>query len=162
MNPLDPARWPGDQDRSVTAPPLDGPVVVLASGTRRFLALATAVCSVVALVHQPLTGALASAHGAGVLGAAHAVLTWPWPLTQPILAGIAAFVLIAIGVQAHGWRQVTRPQRWYLLSFTVAAVLGAGPTVLIVTLTLLVFTLAIGIGLITFLGLLALLIVARR
>ena len=142
--------------------PLDPAGEVLGSGTRRFLALTTALSGIVALIHQPLTGALASTHGAGVLGAARAVLTWPWPLTQPILAGAATFVLMAIGIQAHGWRQVTRPQRWYLLGFTVTAVLGAGPMVLLVTLTLLVFALAIGIGLIIFLGLLALLIVARR
>jgi hypothetical protein len=89
------------------------------------------------------------------------VLTWPWPATQPILAGLGAFVLIAIGIHAHGWRQVNRRQWRYLMGFTVAAVLGASPMVLLVTLTFVVFALVIGIGLVTFLGLLALLIAAR-
>jgi hypothetical protein len=82
-------------------------------------------------------------------------------MTQPILAGTAAFVLIAIGIQAHGWRQVTRRQCWYLVGFTVAAIMGAGPMVLLLALTLAVIALAIGIGLVVFLCLLALLIVAR-
>jgi hypothetical protein len=153
---------------AVSAPGLSGlaraggyPAEVLNCGTRRFLGIATAVSGIVALTHQLLARALAGAHGAGALGAAHAVLSWPLPLAQPIVAGVAAFVLCVIGVQARGWRRVTPQQGWYLLVFTLAAVMGAGPMVLLCALAVAVFALTILMGLMIFLGLLALLIVRR-
>jgi len=89
------------------------------------------------------------------------VLTWPLPLTQPILAGVSAVVLCVVGLQTGGWRQVTRRQGRYLSGFTVAAVLGAGPMILVCALALVVFTLVIGIGLMIGIGLLAFVILKR-
>jgi hypothetical protein len=90
------------------------------------------------------------------------VLVWPIPLSQPVLAGIGGFVLAIVGVQSGGWRQVTRRQAWYLLAAAVAAILGAGPMVLVCVLTIVALALAIMIGLMIFFGLLVLLLVARR
>jgi hypothetical protein len=140
----------------------DNAVEALQYGTRRALGVATVVAGGVALTHQPLADALAASHGAGVLGAAHAVLVWPVPLSQPVLAGIGAFVLVITGVDSHGWRQITRRQRWYLLGSTTAAVLGAAPMALICVLTAVAIALSITIGLAIFFGVLVLLIAARR
>jgi hypothetical protein len=137
------------------------PVEAPSRGMRRLLGFTTIVSGVVALTHQLLTGALGAAHGTGVLGAAHALLTWPAPLAQPILAGIGALVLGVIGVDAHGWRRVNRRQAWYLLGFTVIAVLGAGPMVLLCVLTAAAVGLAIALGFMIFFALLALLLAAR-
>ena len=76
--------------------------------TRWVLGIITAVAGIVALTHQSLTAALASAHRDSALKAAHAMLTWPLPMTQPILAGIGAFVLLGLAVQTNGWRQAYR------------------------------------------------------
>lgn len=130
-------------------------------GTRRALWIVTVVASVVALGHQSLAGALAASNGHGVLGAAYHVLTWPVPLAQPALAAVGAFVLSLVGVQTHGWRQVTRRQYQCLLPCTVVAVLGAGPTVLLCVVTVAVVALAVMVGLMIFFYLLVLLIVAR-
>jgi hypothetical protein len=130
--------------------------------TRRALATATIVAGTVALAHQPLAAALAASHVAGALGAAHEVLTWPVPLTQPVLAGVGAAVLSIIGVQSRGWRQVTRRQCWFLLASTVIAVLGAAPMILVCVLTVAVIALAIMSALLIFFGLLVLLLVGRR
>ncbi len=125
------------------------------------LGFTTTASGAVALTHQLLTTALAAAHGTGVLGAAHALLIWPLPLAQPILAGIGAFVLGVIGLDAHGWRRVSRRQGWYLLAFTVAAVIGAGPMVLVCVLFGAAIVLAIALGVMIFLGLIALLLAMR-
>ena len=115
----------------------------------------TAVAGIVALTHQSLTAALASAHRDYALKVAHAMLTWPLLMTQPILAGLAAFVLLGLAVQTNGWRRVSAPQGRLLLCFTVTAVLGAGPMVLFCALTVailvLVITLVLTISLIVFL-----------
>ncbi|HXZ71021.1 MAG TPA: hypothetical protein VEH31_09160 [Streptosporangiaceae bacterium] len=100
---------------------------VLGMRTRWLLGIITAVAGIVALTHQSLTVALASAHRDSALKAAHAMLIWPLPMTQPILAGVAAFVLLGIAVQTNGWRQVTARQSRLVLGFAVAAILGAGP-----------------------------------
>jgi hypothetical protein len=71
------------------------------------------------------------------------MLTWPLPMTQPILAGVAAFVLLGIAVQTNGWRQVSARQSKLLLGFAIAAVLGAGPMVLFCVLTVVIFSLVI-------------------
>ena len=78
--------------------------------TRWVLGIITAVAGIVALTHQSLTAALASAHRDSALKAAHAMLTWPLPMTQPILAGIGAFVLLGLAVQTNGWREMTARQ----------------------------------------------------
>jgi hypothetical protein len=129
------------------APAPGDPAEALDEKTRRFLGITTAVAGVVALTHQSLTAALASAHRDSALKAAHAMLTWPLPMTQPILAGVAAFVLLGIAVQTNGWRQVTARQRRLLQGFVIAAVLGAGPTGLFCALTLATFVLAVALGL---------------
>lgn len=121
----------------------------------------TAVAGIVAITHQSLTAALASAHRDRALKAAHAMLTWPLPMTQPILAGVAAFVLLGLALQTNGWRRVTSPQSRLLLGFTVAAVLGAGPMVLFCVLTVVIFVLVITLVLTILFILFLLLLVAR-
>jgi hypothetical protein len=120
------------------------------------------MAGVVALTHQPVTDALAASHSAAVLHAAHAILVWPTPLVQPVLAGVGAFVLSIIGVDSRGWRQVTRRQRWYLFASTAAALFGAAPMALVCVLTVALISLAIMIGLLIFFGVLVLLIAAGR
>jgi hypothetical protein len=130
-------------------------VEILGNGIRWFLGIVTALAGIVAICHQSLTRSLATAHGVGILGAAHTMLVWPLPLTQPSLAGAAAFGLGAIGIHTHGWRQITPRQGRYLLGFTAAAVLGAGPMVLLVTLTFVIFALAMGFAMVILLVVLA-------
>jgi hypothetical protein len=129
--------------------------------TRRALWLVTVVAGSAALLHQPVAGALAASHDHGVLGAAHDVLMWPFPLAQPVLAGVGAFVLALLGIQSRGWRWVTRRQYSWLLPCTTAAVLGAGPTVLVCVVSVAVIAFAVAIGLLIIFFLLVLLIVAR-
>jgi hypothetical protein len=115
---------------------------------------------IVAATHQSLTAALASAHRDAALKAAHAALAWPLPMTQPIVAGVAAFVLLGFAVQTTGWRFVSARQARLVIGFAVAAVLAAGPMVLFVALTLLVCVVVIAIAL-TIVFLLFLLFIAR-
>jgi hypothetical protein len=130
--------------------------------TRWVLGIITAVAGIVALTHQSLTAALASAHRDSALKAAHAMLTWPLPMTQPILAGIGAFVLLGLAVQTNGWRQVTAQQSRLVLGFAIAAILGAIPEVLFCMLSFVAFVLVISLGLMFLLVLLLMLIVTRR
>src|SRR5690349_16212339 len=102
---------------------------------RRFLWIIIAVAGIVASTHQSLTVALADAHRDSALKAAHAMLTWPLPTTQPILAGVSAVVLLGLSAETNGWQRVTAPQGRLVLGFTIAAVLGAGPEVLFCALT---------------------------
>ena len=143
------------------APTPGDPAGALGKGTRRFLAITIAVSAIVALTHQSLTATLASAHRDSALKTAHAMLTWPLPMTQPILAGVAAFVLLGIAVQTNGWRQVTARQSKLLLGFAIAAVLGAGPMVLFCVLTVVIFSLVISFILLVLLILILRLILAR-
>jgi hypothetical protein len=129
--------------------------------TRRALWVVTVVAGGVALAHQPFSGALAASHGHGVLGAAHDVLMWPVPLAQPVLAGAGAFALSLVAVRSLGWRHVTRRQYSCLLPCIAAAILGAGPMILVCVMTVAVVALAVMIGLLVFFCLLILLIVAR-
>jgi hypothetical protein len=112
-----------------------------------------------ALEHSPPT--LASAHRDSALKAAHAMLTWPLPMTQPILAGVAGFVLLGIAVQTNGWRQVSARQSTLLAGFVIAAVLGAGPMVLFCILTVVIFSLVISFVLLILFILILRLILAR-
>lgn len=89
------------------------------------------------------------------------MLTWPLPMTQPILAGVAAFVLLGIAVQTNGWRQVSARQSKLLLGFVIAAVLGAGPMVLFCVLTVVIFSLVISFVLLIIFILILRLILAR-
>jgi hypothetical protein len=139
----------------------DHPVATLGRGTQRLLGFTTVISAVVALTHQLLTGVLGAAHGAGLFGAVHALLSWPTPLAQPILAGIGALVLCVIGVDARGWRRVSQRQNWYLLVFTIVAVLGAGPMVLVCVLAVAAVGLVLALCFMIFVGLLALLLVTR-
>ena len=142
-------------------PPVDpeDSAEVLSTRTRGLLGVITVVAGIVALTHRSLTAALASAHRDSALKAAHAMLTWPLPMTQPILAGIAAFVLLGIAVQTNGWLQVTARQSRLVLGFAIAAILGAAPMVLFCVLTVVVFLLVISFGLMFLLVMLLLLIV---
>jgi hypothetical protein len=106
-----------------------------------------AVSGIVAATHQSLTAALASAHRDSALKAAHAMLTWPLPMTQPILAGVAAFVLLGLALQTNGWRQVTARQSRLLLGFAIAGIVGVGPMVLFCALTVVIFVVIVTIGL---------------
>ena len=146
----------------VKAPTPGDPAEALDKRTRPFPSITIAVAGIVALTHQSLTAALASAHRDSALKAAHAMLTWPLPMTQPILAGVAAFVLLGIAVQTNGCRQVSARQGRLLLGFEIAAVLGAGPMVLFCVLTVVLFSLVISLVLLILFILLLLLIVTRR
>jgi hypothetical protein len=115
---------------------------------RRLVGVVSAVSGGVALTHQVLAGVLAGAHGAGPWGAAATLLAWPAPLVQPVLAGIGALVLCAVGVVTRGWRDIGLGQTWLLVTGTIAAVLGAGPMVLVCVLTAIAFVLAVIIGLV--------------
>ena len=117
----------------------------LDSRTRRGLWITIATGVIVAATHQSLTAALASAHRDAALKAAQAVLAWPLPMTQPIVAGVAAFVLLGFAVQTTGWRFLSARQGRLVIGFAVAAALAAGPMVLFVALTVLVFVAVIAI-----------------
>ena len=129
--------------------------------TRRLLWILIAVAGAVALTHESLTVALANAHRDSALQAAHTMLTWPLPMTQPILAGVGAFGLLGMAVPTNAWRQVTARQSRLLLGFAIAAILGAAPEVFFVLLTVLILLLVITFGLI-FLLVLLLLRIAKR
>jgi hypothetical protein len=141
--------------------PLPGHLEALDAMTRRFLWIITAAAGTVALTHQSLTAALASAHRDRALKVAHAMLTWPLPMTQPVLAGVAAFVLLGLAVQTGGWRRVTTRQWRILLSFAIAAVIGAGPEVVFCALTVVTLVLVVAIVLTVLLVLFVLLLVTR-
>jgi hypothetical protein len=145
----------------VRAPTRRDPAEALDKRARNFLWIIIAVAGITALTHESLTAALASANRDSALKAAYAMLTWPLPMTQPILAGIAALVLLGIAVQTNGWREVSARQNRLVLGFAIAAILGAGPQVLFCALTVVIFVLAISFGLMFLLVLLLLLIVTR-
>jgi hypothetical protein len=134
------------------------PVEVFGMRTRRWLAIISAIAGIAAVTHQSLIAALASAHRNSALKAAHTLLTWPLPTAQPMLAGVAAFVLLGIAVQTNGWRQVTSRQSRLLLGFVIVAVIGAGPMVVFCVLTVIIFSLIISFGLMILLILLLLLL----
>lgn len=130
----------------------------LSGRVRRLVGTVTAVSAGVALTHQVLAGALASAHGAGPWGAGAALMAWPVPLIQPILAGAGALVLSAVGMLTGGWRQLTPRQNGLLVAGAIAAVLGAWPMVLVCGLTAVMGLLALAVGLVIARCLLALLV----
>jgi hypothetical protein len=116
---------------------------------------------IVALTHHSLTAALASAHRDSALRVAHAMLTWPLPMTQPVVAGVATFVLLGFAVQTTGWRRVSVRQGRFLMGFAIAAALGAGPMVLFCALTALICVMVITLALALLLILFLLLLIAR-
>jgi hypothetical protein len=132
------------------------PAIWLGRRTRQLTGALTAVSGAVALTHQMMAGALA--HGWGPWGAATALLAWPVPLLQPILAGVGALVLCAVGIVTGGWHQAGPRQAWLLLAGAIAAVLGAGPLVLICALTAVACVLIVVAGLAILSCLLALLL----
>jgi hypothetical protein len=111
---------------------------------RQLVGAVTIVSGGVALTHQVLASALA--HHWGPWGAAAALLAWPVPLIQPILAGIGALVLCAVGVMTRGWRDIGPTQDWLLLAGAIAALLGAGPMLLVCALTAVAFVVLAIIG----------------
>jgi hypothetical protein len=123
---------------------------------RQLVGAVTAVSGGVALTHQILAGALAPA--GGPWGAAAALLAWPVPLLQPVLAGVGALILCAVGAMTGGWRHIGPRQGWLLLAGAVAAILGAGPMVVVCALTAVVCLLAVVVGLVISFCLLALLL----
>jgi hypothetical protein len=133
----------------------------LDSRTRRGLWITIAIGVIVAATHQSLTAALASAHRDTALKAAHAALAWPLPMTQPIVAGVAAFVLLGFAVQTTGWRVVSARQARFVIGFAVAAILAAGPMVVFVGLTVLACMVVIAIALMILFILFMLLLIAR-
>jgi hypothetical protein len=159
------ANWPDPGEptsRTVTPSPDTAggqryPADWLSGRVRRVLAALTIVSAGVALTHQMLAGALASAHGAGLWGAAAALLAWPVPLIQPILAGAGALLLSIVGMLTGGWRPRGSRQNGLVVAGAIAAVLGAGPMVLICGLTVVVGALALAVGLVIACCLLALL-----
>jgi hypothetical protein len=134
------------------------PADSLSGRVRRLVGAVTAVSAGVALTHQMLAGALASAHGAGPWGAAAALLAWPVALIQPILAGAGALVLSAVGMLTGGWHHLTPRQNGLLVAGAMAAVLGAGPMVMVCGLTVVMGVLALAVGLVIACCLLALLV----
>jgi hypothetical protein len=132
------------------------PVGRLSRRMRQLIAALTAMSGGVALTHQVLAGALA--HGGGLWDAAATLMAWPVPLVQPILAGIGALVLCAVGVVTGGWRDIEPRQDWLLLAGAIAAVLGAGPMVLVCALTAVACVLIVVTGLVILFYLLALLL----
>jgi hypothetical protein len=123
---------------------------------RQLLGAVTVVSGGAALTHQVLAGVLA--RGRVPWDAAAALLAWPVPLIQPILAGVGALVLCAVGVMTGGWRHIEPRQNWLLLAGAIAAVLGAGPMVLVCALTAVVCVLVVVFGFVILLYLLALLL----
>jgi hypothetical protein len=115
--------------------------------TRRGLWITITAAVVVAAAHQSLTDALASAHRDTVLKAAHAALAWPLPIAQPVVAGMAAFVLLGFAVVTTGWRFVSARQARLVIGFGVAAALAAGPMVIFIGLSVLACLAVIAIGL---------------
>lgn len=132
----------------------------LDSRTRRGLWITIVTGVIVAATHQSLTAAVASVHRDTALRAADAVMTWPLPMIQPIVAGIAAFVLLGFAVQTTGWRFVSARQARLVIGFAIAACLAAGPMVLFVALTILACAVVIAIAL-TILFMILLLFMAR-
>jgi hypothetical protein len=133
-----PARLPtpGQSAPEVHVPPswVTRPGRCQDDSTRLLIGLVAVVSVAVALTHQLLAGALSRTHGAGPFGAAAAVLGWPTPMLQPILAGVGALTVCAIGVFTGGWREVGRRQNCLLVAGVMAAVFGAGPMILVCTL----------------------------
>lgn len=113
---------------------------------RQLVGAVTVVSGGVALTHQVLAGALA--HGGGPWGPAATLLAWPVPLIQPVFAGVGALVLCAVGVMTGGWRDIGPRQELLLLAGAIAAVLGAGPMVLVCALTAVVCALIVVVGLV--------------
>jgi hypothetical protein len=123
---------------------------------RQLVVALTVVSGGVAPTHQILAGALALS--GGPWGAAAALLAWPVPLLQPVLAGVGALILCAVGVMTGGWRHIGPRQGWLLLAGATAAILGAGPMVLVCALTAVVYVLAVVIGFVILFYLLRLLL----
>lgn len=132
-----------------------GPAGSLSVGMRQLIGTVTAVSGAVALTHQVLTGAFAAVSDAGPWDAAVTLLAWPAPLAQPILAGVGALILCAIGALTGGWHRMCPRQRRLLLAASMAAVLGAAPMVLVCAIAAAVCVLAIVIGLVILFYLLA-------
>jgi hypothetical protein len=124
------------------------PVGSLSVRMRQLAGMIAAVSGGVASTHQVLAGALAGAHGAGPWGAAATLLAWPVTLAQPVLAGVGAFVLCAVGALTGGWRHLSPRQNWLLLGASTSAILGDAPMVLVCAITAAVCVLAVVIGLV--------------
>ncbi len=63
------------------------------------------------------------------------MVAWPSPLAQQILAAVAAVALVILAAATGGYRRISRGLSWPLLAATIAAVLGAGPMVLLCAVT---------------------------
>jgi len=127
----------------------------LSGRMRLSVGLVAAISCGVALTHQLLAGALAGVPGAGPWHAAATLLGWPAPVLQPILAGVGALVLCALGVLTGAWRRIGPRENRALLAGTVVAVLGAGPMVVVCALAAAVCALAVALGLVILFYLLA-------
>ena len=113
------------------------PADELSARVRRFVAGTAVAAALVGITHGLLAGWLAHATG-GPWSAARAVVDWPWPVAQQILAVVAA---IALAAATGGYWRISRELSWPLLAATIAAALGAGPMVLVCAVTAAVWAL---------------------
>lgn len=110
--------------------------------TRMFIGGAGVGAAMVAITHGLLAGALARDH-AGPWNAARAMISWPSPVAQQVLAAVAALALLVIALPTDGYKHVSRRLSWPLLTATIAAVLGAGPMILVCAVTAVVWAVII-------------------
>jgi hypothetical protein len=113
-----------------------------------------AAALVVSITHGLLVGGLADA-SSGPWSATRAVVSWPAPLAQQILAGVAAVALLVIAMATGGFRRVSRRLTWPLRAATVAALMGAGPMVLVCAVTVLVWVLIVVVAIAILIGVLS-------
>lgn len=116
------------------------PAEELYARTRWFVTGTAVTAAVVAVTHGLLAGWLAHASGRP-WSAARALVSWPSPAAQQVLAAAAAVALAGLAAATDGYRRVGRELSWPLLAATVAAVLGAAPVVVVVVVTAAVWTL---------------------
>ncbi|MDA8322462.1 MAG: hypothetical protein M0030_22000 [Actinomycetota bacterium] len=102
----------------------------LSGRARWFVAGTAVVAAVVAVTHGLLAGWLL--HGAGwPWTLARAVVDWPSPVAQQVLAMAAAVALAALAGATRGYRRIDRNLSWPLRAAMIAAALGAGPMMLL-------------------------------
>jgi hypothetical protein len=130
------------------------PAEELSTRTRLFIGGAAAAAGIVALTHGLLADALASDH-AGAWNVARALVSWPFPVAQQVVAAIAAVTLLVIALSTEGYDHVSPGKSWPLLAATIAAVLGAGPTVLVCAVTAVVWALIIVLVIVVVIAILA-------
>ncbi len=135
------------------------PTEELSTRTRLFIGGAAAAAAIVAVTHGLLADAVASDH-AGVWNVARALVSWPAPVAQQVLAAVAAVTLLVIAMVTKGYGRLSPAQSWPLLAITIAAVLGAGPMVLVCAVTAAVCALIVMLAIVVVIAVLAVLAMA--